>query len=83
MITHAAFLGFQNSFQLAQQGTLETEIRESITNTMLATKDLPGFRLYWAQRGPLFNTEFRQFIEANMRREPSVSSEVYTGKAGE
>ena len=77
MITHAAFLGFQNSFELAEQGTLQPEIRDSITNTLLATKDLPGYKLYWRQRGPQFNQRFREYIEKLNTRPPNASGEVY------
>jgi hypothetical protein len=83
MITHAAFLGFQNSFELAEQGTLDMDIQRSITNTVIATKDLPGFEIYWRQRGPLFNHGFQKFIE-NLRTVDTVTaSEVYqTGDDG-
>lgn len=80
MITHAAFLGFQNSFELAEQGTLDPEIRDSITNTLMATKDLPGYKIYWKQRGPQFNQRFREFIENLNSRPASVSAEVYQHK---
>jgi hypothetical protein len=77
MITHAAFLGFQNSYLLAEQGTLDPEIRESITNTLIATKDLPGYKIYWRQRGPLFNKSFREFVESMNARQADEASEVY------
>jgi len=77
MITHAAFLGFQNSFELAEQGTLDPEINESITNTLLATKDLPGYKIYWRQRGPQLNKRFREFIDNLNSRPTNVSAEVY------
>jgi len=83
MITHAAFLGFQNSFELAEQGTLDPEIRDSITNTLLATKDLPGYKIYWRQRGPLFNQRFREFVDKLNSRPESASAEVYQAKSGE
>ena len=78
MITHAAFLGFQNSFLLAEQGTLDPEILKSITNTILATKDLPGYKIYWQQRGHLFNETFRKFVERmNAMQSDKSSSDVY------
>ena len=77
MIMHAAFLGFQNSYELAEQGTLDMEIQRSITNTLIATKDLPGFEIYWRQRGPLFNQRFREFIENLRTLDTVTASEVY------
>ena len=77
MIAHAAFLGFQNSFELAEQGTLDPEIRDSITSTLLASKDLPGYKIYWRQRGPQFNPRFREFIDALNARPTDASAEVY------
>ena len=83
MIMHAAFLGFQNSYELAEQGTLDMEIQRSITNTLIATKDLPGFEIYWRQRGPLFNQGFREFIENLRTLDAVTASEVYqTGDDG-
>ena len=83
MIMHAAFLGFQNSYELAEQGTLDMEIQRSITNTLIATKDLPGFEIYWRQRGPLFNQGFRKFIENLRTLDAVTASEVYqTGDDG-
>lgn len=80
MITHAAFLGFQNSFELAEQGTLDPEIRDSITNTLLATKELPGYKIYWRQRGPQFNQRFRAFVENLNARPTNASADVYQFK---
>ena len=80
MITHAAFLGFQNSFELAQQGTLDPEIRDSITNTLMATKDLPGYKIYWRQRGQQFNRSFREFVTDLNARPADVSAEIYQPK---
>jgi hypothetical protein len=80
MITHAAFLGFQNGFALAKQGTLDPEIRDSITNTLLATKDQPGYKLYWRQRGPLFNRSFREFVDELNSRPTNMSAEIYQQK---
>jgi hypothetical protein len=50
MMTHAAFLGFQNSFLLAEEGALDPSITDAIVTAVLGVKDLPGFNLYWRQR---------------------------------
>jgi len=77
MMTHAVMLGFQNSFNLAEQGTLDIEIRESITNTIIGVKDLPGFDLYWRQRASLFRPGFREYIDELTSRDAVESAELY------
>ena len=57
-------LEFQAAYYLAQEGTLDPELQESITNTLLAVKDQPGFALYWEQRGNLFQSSFRTYFDA-------------------
>lgn len=77
MMTHASMLGFQNSYQLAEQGALEVEIRESLTNILIAAKGLPGFQVYWQQRGPMFNKGFREYVEGIQKRDYPHSQEMY------
>ena len=77
MIAHAGMLGFQNAFELAEQGTLDPEIRDSITNTLAGTKDLPGYKIYWQQRGSQFNPQFREFIEDLNARPTPTSAKIY------
>lgn len=77
MMTHAAMLGFQNSIQLAEHGSLEVEVRESITNTLISAQILPGFEVYWKQRGPMFNKAFRDYVEDLQSREGVSMQELY------
>ena len=77
MMTHAVMLGFQNSFNLAEQGALDVEIRESINKTVVSVKDQPGFELYWRLRGPLFGQDFRDYIDELLRGAPVESAELY------
>jgi len=45
---------------------------------MMATKDLPGFKLYWKQRGSMFGKKFRAYIEAAIsEREEMSGQEIY------
>ena len=39
-----AFLAFQNSYLLAEEGTIDAELREAITAAILGVKSLPGMR---------------------------------------
>ena len=63
LMMHAAMLGYQNSFNLAEQGTLDIEIRESINKALSSIKGLPGFQLYWRQRAPLLHPDFREYVK--------------------
>ena len=50
MMFHGAFLGFQNSWFIAEEGTIDVELREALTGAIVMVKDLPGLRHYWRQR---------------------------------
>ena len=63
---HGLFLQYQAAYYLSQEGTLDDELRESVTNTILGVRDLPGMRLYWKQRGNLFKPDFRQLVDELM-----------------
>ena len=54
MSAHAAILGFQNAFELADEGTLDEDVKRSITMSLLATRNLPGFKLFWELRSAYF-----------------------------
>jgi hypothetical protein len=60
---HGIFWIYQSSFYLAQEGTLDEELGDSVINTMLGLRELPGFILYWEQRGCLFKADFRQAVD--------------------
>lgn len=78
---HGLMLEYQAADYLSRQGTLDSELQEATTNTLLGVRDLPGFRLYWEQRKDLFRSDFRLYIEdlllngttnTNMQRAYSV-----------
>ncbi|HEY5622265.1 MAG TPA: hypothetical protein VIV14_00795 [Gammaproteobacteria bacterium] len=60
---HGLMLGYQAAYYLSQEGTLDVELQESLTNTILGVRDLPGFAVYWGQRKDLFKASFRQYME--------------------
>lgn len=60
---HGLLLEYQAIYYLSQEGTLDTELQESVTKTLLGIKDLPGFRLYWSQRRSVFQNSFRRHID--------------------
>ncbi len=63
MITHAVFLGFQNSYLLTEEGALDPKITEAITAALVGVKDLPGFDLYWHQRKDYLHQGFVAYVE--------------------
>lgn len=77
MVTHAAILGFQNAFEMASEGTLDEDVKRSITMSLLATRNLPGFMLYWSQRSDYFTPEFRAFVDSLEGMDPRGMSRVY------
>jgi hypothetical protein len=62
-LIHSAFLAFQSSHSMAAEGTLDPEIRDSIMSSVIAVKDLPGFKKYWAERKDFFKANFREYID--------------------
>ena len=60
---HGIFWLYQAAYYLAEEGTLDEELRDSIINTMLGFRELPGFLLYWEQRGGIFKDDFRQTVD--------------------
>ena len=47
MMLHGAFLAFQNGYLLAEEGTIDIELREALTAAILGVKELPGTKRYW------------------------------------
>jgi len=77
MSLHAAFLNFQNSYYLAQEGTLDHDIRNSLTAAIAAVKDQPGFLRYWQQRKPIFFPEFQDYVDLIVASDQVNSEGVY------
>ncbi len=63
MNTHGIFIIFQNSFYLSKEGTLDSEMQNSLTSVFLGILDQPGFKFYWEQRKLFFFKDFREYIE--------------------
>lgn len=77
MTFHAAFLGFQNSYLLTQEGALDPSITEAITTAVLGVKDLPGFDLYWRQRRDYLHPGFVAYIEDLRNRDTIDTVDIY------
>lgn len=80
---HGLFLTFQNSFYLSQQGTLDSNIQESITKAAAGVKDQPGFRLFWKLRRELFFPEFQKHIDEIVDTDIDISEGMYKAVEGE
>ena len=74
---HALFLNFQNSFYLVEEGTLDYEIRDSLTAVIAGVKDQPGFHRYWKQRRDIFFPEFQAYVDAILASEIVNSKGLY------
>jgi hypothetical protein len=77
MLMHSCYLGFQRSFFLAREGTLDVALRESIGTAIHAANHLPGMHLYWRQRQGYFQPEFIEWVEDLLAREPLTDMDAY------
>jgi hypothetical protein len=74
---HAVMLGFQNSYLLAEQGTLDAGYRDSITFALVAVKDLPGMDRYWRQRRGFLHRGFAEYVDGLLLRDSVETLEMY------
>ena len=77
MLMHSCFLGFQRSFFLAREGTLDVALRDSIGTALHAVNRMPGMHLYWRQRKAYFQPEFVEWVEDLLAREPLSDMDAY------
>lgn len=77
MMMHSCFLGFQRSFFLAREGTLDVSLRDSIGTAMHAVNQLPGMDLYWRQRKAYFQPEFVEWVEGLLARDALTDMDAY------
>ncbi len=60
---HALFLEYQTAYYVAEQGTLDIELRDFLVNTLAGVREQPGFLKYWSQRREIFKPSFRDFVD--------------------
>lgn len=63
MVLHGAFLGFQNSYLLAQEGTIDEELLNSLKINVANIHRLPGMRRYWRQRRSYLHSGFVEWVD--------------------
>ena len=77
MMFHGIFLALQNSYLLAEEGTIDVELREGLTSVVLGVKDLPGMRRYWRQRKSLLHSGFVDYVEQLLKKEAEITVDIY------
>ena len=77
MIFHGVWLAFQNSYWLAEEGTLDPELLEALTAAVLGVKDTPGMQRYWRQRRSYLNASFGIYIDELLERKTNTSMDIY------
>jgi hypothetical protein len=77
MMLHGAFLAFQNSYLLAEEGTIDTELREAITAAIVGIKQLPGMRRYWRQRRSYLHSGFSAYVDQLLEQDIEVTVDIY------
>lgn len=79
MMLHGAFLAFQNSYLLAEEGTIDAELREAITAAILGVKYTPGMERYWRQRKSYLHSGFVQYVDKLLERDEDteVTVDIY------
>jgi hypothetical protein len=77
MMMHAIFLGFQNNYLLAEEGTIDLELREAITTAILGIKALPSMGRYWRQRKSFLHSGFADYVDQLLMLDIEVSVDIY------
>jgi len=77
MMTHGVFLAFQNSYLLAEEGTIDVELRDGLTRVVLGIKETPGFRRYWRQRRGYLHSAFADYVDQLLKQEAEISMDIY------
>jgi hypothetical protein len=77
MMFHAVFLALQNSYLLAEEGTIDVELREGLSSVILGVKDLPGTKRYWRQRKSYLHPKYADYVDQIFAQESDVRVDIY------
>ena len=80
MMLHGAFLAFQNGYLLAEEGTIDIELREALTAAILGVKELPGTKRYWRQRRSYLHPDFADYVDQLYEQQVGISVDIYRAK---
>ena len=78
MMTHGIFMAFQNCYLLAEEGTIDVELRDGLTRVVLGVKDTPGMRRYWRQRRSYFHPDFSNYVDELLATESDEPVDIYS-----
>ena len=77
MMFHGVFLAFQNSYLMAEEGTVDSELVDGLAGAILTVKDTPGMKRYWQQRRTLLHPRFVRYVDDLLQREGETPMEIY------
>mgnify|MGYP001165040079 FL=1 len=77
ILMHGLILSFQNNFYLANEGTLDQNIQESLTTSIGSIKNQPGWQEYWKNRESHFFEEFRDYMNSILTSDSGVDEGIY------
>lgn len=83
MMFHGAFLGFQNSYLIAAEGTIDDELVDALSGAIVLVKDLPGTRRYWRQRKSTFHSGFANYVDGLLEQDSSSAMDMYRNAEAE
>lgn len=77
LLTHAAFLAWQNSYLLAAEGSLDASTLNGLTSAIRGVVNLPGFQRYWVQRRAYLEPRFAQYMDDVMDLGELNATDIY------
>ena len=77
MMTHGFFLAVQNSYLLAEEGSIDEELLNSLRNAIGGIQNLPGMNRYWRQRKSYLHSGFVAWAERTMAEGADVTMDLY------
>ncbi len=77
MMFHGVFLAFQNSYLMAEEGTIDSELVNGLTGAILTVKDTPGMKRYWRQRRTTLHPRFVRYVDDLLQEEGETPMEIY------
>ena len=77
MMFHGVFLGFQNSYLMAEEGTIDSELLDGLTGAILTVKDTPGMKRYWRQRRITLHPRFVRYVDGLLGSKGETPMDIY------
>ena len=77
MMFHGVFLAFQNSYLMAEEGTIDSALLDGLTGAILTVKDTPGMKRYWRQRRITLHPRFVRYVDHLLQNKGETPMEIY------